>query len=35
MFVLLPKVAQDVVDIIKYLRNNQTGVKVTVRGGGP
>ncbi|KAH4041993.1 hypothetical protein HBI88_006480 [Parastagonospora nodorum] len=32
--VLVPKVAQDVVDIIKYLQNTLTGVKIAIRGGG-
>ncbi|KAH5529349.1 hypothetical protein HBI29_014970 [Parastagonospora nodorum] len=33
-YVLVPKVAQDVVDIIKYLQNTLTGVKIAIRGGG-
>ncbi|KAH3987066.1 hypothetical protein HBH51_008710 [Parastagonospora nodorum] len=33
-YVLVPKVAQDVVDIIKYLQNTLTGVNIAIRGGG-
>ncbi|KAF2647171.1 FAD-binding domain-containing protein [Lophiostoma macrostomum CBS 122681] len=33
-YVLLPKVTQDVVDIIKYLVDTPADVKVAVRGGG-